>query len=593
MSFFLPGHEAVLLGCRGLALSHPGIGVCPDPLYLLATRPSPGRRVALVAGGGAGHEPLDAGLLGRGGLDAVVPGPVFTSPTGAQVEAGARAAAALGARDGVLLIVKNYTGDRINFALAAERVRAAGIEVAEVVVDDDLATAGTAAGRRGTAGVLVVEKMLGAMADRGAGLAALAELGSRVAAATRSLAVCARAHTSPSLGLPAFPLPPGALDYGVGIHGERAARTVAASGPVEHTVGRMLDELLAALPDGLPTTLPTGLPDGPSRPRADDGVIAVISGLGGTGELELRAISALVHRELTARGTPVRSLAAGVYATALDMAGFSITLTRTAPGWLELWTSPTDTPLRLPGPAGGGTALTPPRLSDGVPRRASLRNAPRAEGAFLRELHRLVLAAHADLTALDQAAGDGDFGDNFRGGVAEAARHARESGLAGTAALADTFRDRVGGSSGPLFGLLFTAMAPVADRVPADVRRLAAALQQALTRISAVGGAVPGDRTLLDALAPAARSLTAAPPEDRHRAVTAAARAAIDGALATAALPARLGRASYTGAHGTGRPDPGAVAVALVLIALARVHEPGPAARLPDPARITHAGVLG
>ncbi|GAA2256697.1 dihydroxyacetone kinase family protein [Streptomyces amakusaensis] len=584
MSFFLPDHEAVLLGCRGLALSHPGIGVCPDPLYLLATRPSPGRKVALVAGGGAGHEPLDAGLLGRGGLDAVVPGPVFTSPTGAQVEAGARAAAALGARDAVLLIVKNYTGDRINFALAAERVRAAGIEVAEVVVDDDLATAGTAAGRRGTAGVLVVEKMLGAMADRGADVAALAELGSRVASATRSLAVCARAHTSPSLGLPAFPLPPGALDYGVGIHGERAARTVAAAGPVEDTVGRMLDELLAALPDGLP--------GGPSRPR-DDGVIAVVSGLGGTGELELRAIGALVHRELTARGTPVRSLAAGVYATALDMAGFSITLTRTAPGWLELWTSPTDTPLRLPGPAGGGAALAPPQVSDGAPRRASRAGAPRAEGAFLRELHRLVLAAHADLTALDQAAGDGDFGDNFRGGVTEAARHARESRLAGTAALAETFRDRVGGSSGPLFGLLFTAMAPVADRAPADVRQLAAALQQALTRISAVGGAVPGDRTLLDALAPAARSLTAAPPHDRHRAVTAAAQAAIDGALATAALPARLGRASYTGVHGTGRPDPGAVAVALVLIALARVHEPGPAARLPDPARITHAGVLG
>ncbi|MFD7548928.1 dihydroxyacetone kinase subunit DhaK [Streptomyces sp. NPDC059816] len=588
MSFFLPDREAVLTACRGLALSHPGIGVCPDPLYLLATRPDPQRRVALVAGGGAGHEPLDVGLLGRGGLDAVVPGPVFTSPTGAQVQAAARAATELGGRDrvrdgvrdGVLLIVKNYTGDRINFALAAERLRAAGTGVAEVVVDDDLATAGTAEGRRGTAGVLVVEKMLGAMADRGAGPRALADLGARVVAATRSLAVCARAHTSPALGSPAFALPPGTLDYGVGIHGERAARTAPASRPVADTVRHMLDELLAGLPH--PGTGPA------------EGVIAVVSGLGGTGELELRAVSALVHEDLTARGVRVRSLAAGVYATALDMAGFSITLTRLAPGWLELWTAPTDTPLRLPGAVDpGNILLTPPTEFRGAPLDAPPAGAPRAVGAFLEELHRMCRAAHADLTALDQASGDGDFGDNFCGGVTAAARRAREHRLAGTAALADTFRDRVGGSSGPLFGVLFTALEPVADRTPPDVRQLAAALRQALTRISAVGGAVPGDRTLLDALAPAVRCLAAAPPNTHDRAVTAAARAAVDGALASAALPARRGRASYTGEHGTGLPDPGAVAVALVLIALARVHEPGPAALLPDPARVTRAEVPG
>ncbi|MFC9863238.1 MULTISPECIES: dihydroxyacetone kinase subunit DhaK [unclassified Streptomyces] len=576
MSFFLPDREAVLAGCQGLALSHPGIGVCPDPLYMLATRPAPGRKVALVAGGGAGHEPLDGGLLGRGGVDAVVPGPVFTSPTGAQVEAGALAAAAVGSRGAVLLIVKNYTGDRINFALAAERVRAAGITVDEVVVDDDLATACTAAGRRGTGGVLVVEKMLGAMADRGAGLGDLTGLGTQVVAATRSLAVCARAHTSPALRSPAFALPPGALDYGVGIHGERAARTVTASRPVEDTVGCMLDELLADLP------------------RAGDGVIAVISGLGGTGELELRAISALVHQNLTARGVPVRSLATGVYATALDMAGFSITLTRLAPGWLELWTAPADTPLCLPGPANpGGVLLEPPDGFGRAPLHASPAVESRAGGAFLDELHRICLAAHADLTALDQAAGDGDFGDNFCGGVTAAVRCARENRLAGTAALAETFRDRVGGSSGPLFGLLFTALEPAVDHTPPDIAHLAAALQQALTRISAIGGAAPGDRTLLDALAPAAVSLTAASPGSHRQPVTGAARAAIDGALASAALPARRGRASYTGAHGTGQPDPGAVAIALVLIALARVHEPGPAAALPDPAEVTRADDLG
>lgn len=572
MSYFLPADEAVLTAGRGLALTHPGIALSVEPLYLLARRPAPERRVALVAGGGAGHEPLHAGLLGPGGLDAVVPGAVFTSPGSAQIAAASLAAADLGGRGEVLHIVKNYTGDRINFALAAEQIRAAGIEVAEVVVDDDLATDGTAAGRRGTGATVVVEKLLGALADRGAGLDALAELGGRIALASRSLAVCARAHTSPVLKSPAFHLRPDELDYGVGIHGERAAHTVTGPHGVELLVARMTGELLADVPAG------------------PHGVIAVVSNLGSTSDLEIRIVSALVHQQLRARGIAVHALAAGTYVTALDMAGFSITLTALEPGWAELWDAPTDTPLRLPGAAAARACeVTPPApapATGGFPGRAATDPAGPG-GGFLGELHRICALTRTDLTELDQASGDGDFGDNFCGGVAAAVRLAERSGVPGANALAETFRDRVGGSSGPLFGILFTALATTADRAPADLPAIAAALRQALLRITALGGAVPGDRTLVDALAPAADTLELTPTADPGRTVTAAARAAIEGAGATAALTARRGRASYTGDRSRGLPDPGAVAVALVLTALARTHEPALAGELPALRAIT------
>ncbi|MER5493132.1 dihydroxyacetone kinase subunit DhaK [Streptomyces sp. NPDC002490] len=574
MSYFLPDDEAVLAACQGLALAHPGIGLCVEPLYLLASRPAPQRRIALVAGGGAGHEPLHTGLLGRGGLDAVVPGPVFTSPGNAQIVAASHAAASLGQRDGVVHIVKNYTGDRINFALAADQIRAAGIPVAEVVVDDDLATEHTAVGRRGTGATVVVEKLLGALADQGADLDGLAELGTRVAGASRSLAVCARAHTSPGDRSPSFRLDPRHFDFGIGIHGERAARTIAEVG-TDELVARMLDELLEHVRPGT------------------HGVVVVVSGLGGTSELELRAVGALAHRHLVNRGARVHALAVGTYISALDMAGFTLTLTALAPGWAGLWDLPTDTPLRLPGAAAFRTTALPPAHGTSVTSRWDAPAPPRAERgarAFLDELHRISRLSHAELTELDRATGDGDFGDNFCGGVTAAVGLADRSGAAGTEALADTFRNHVGGTSGPLFGVLFTALAPVADRTPPDVPALATALRRSLSRITTIGGAAPGDCTLVDALAPAADALAATPLAGPERALTAAARAAIAGAHATAALTARRGRASYADGYSEGRPDPGAVAVALVLTALARVHEPLPAGDLPSLPRIARGG---
>ncbi|WP_199439830.1 dihydroxyacetone kinase subunit DhaK [Umezawaea beigongshangensis] len=310
---------------RGFAKAHADlVRLHEDPAHLVARHRDPARRVGLVSGGGSGHEPMHAGFLGRGMLDAVAPGKVFASPHNKQVLAASRHAAG---PDGVLHVVKNYTGDRINFGIAAERLRLEGIEVRRVLVDDDLATESdeTATGRRGTGATVVVEKLLGAAADTGLGLDDLAALGAEFAGASRSLAVATRAQTSMHTGRPSFALEDGELEYGVGIHGERAQRTISRP-PAEELVDRMLDEVVA------------GLPAGP------DEVVVVVNGLGGTTLLELYGLHDLVSDGLARRGLDVVGALVGTFVPALDMAGFSLTLTRLRPSWKPWWTAPAITP---------------------------------------------------------------------------------------------------------------------------------------------------------------------------------------------------------------------------------------------------------
>ncbi|MEU6125789.1 dihydroxyacetone kinase family protein [Streptomyces sp. NPDC047123] len=570
MSHFLPETDAVLTAAHGLARAHAGlIEVHESPLYLRARDADPARRVGLVSGGGSGHEPLHTGLLGRGGLDAVCPGEIFASPHNRQIY---EASAAAAKSDGVLHVVKNYTGDVINFQIAAERLRHDGIPVATVLVDDDLATdsADSATGRRGTAATVVVEKLLGAAADRGATLEELAELGRRVVGRSRSIAVAARAQTSPTTVRPAFDLDEGTLDYGVGIHGERGIRTIARPATAD-LVRRMTDDLLDALPDG------------------PDALLVLVNGLGATTELELHAIAVLVGDELAARGPRPLLVVPGTFTAALDMAGFSLTLTRLEEGWADLWTAPTRTPLVLPRPTlDPGEPVPAERTPASTPARAG--RAGGGDRALLDRYARTVTQVRDNLTRLDQLVGDGDFGDNLAGGVRRAVKRADETGADGTAALADAFLNDVGGTSGPLFGLLFQhlAAASPADGGAPTVAALADAAAAGHAAIHRVGGAVPGDCTLVDALAPAAESLAAARDADAPESpLTDAAQAAIRGALATASLRPRRGRASYVGDHALGVPDPGALAVALLFMALADLYEPATAPRLPAPGHIT------
>jgi dihydroxyacetone kinase-like protein len=289
-----------------------------------ATGPVPGK-VALISGGGSGHEPLHGGFVGPGMLDAACPGEVFTSPVPDQMLAAARSADA-GA--GVLFVVKNYTGDVLNFQMAAELADDEGIRTETVLVNDDVAVDDSTwtAGRRGTGATVLVEKIAGALAERGAGLDAVAATARAVNAASRSFAVALTACTAPAAGKPGFDLPDDEIEIGVGIHGE-PGRQRGAMRPAREIVGIALEAILADQP----------LAEG-------DRTVVMVNGLGGTPLIELYVVFAEVAAALAERGVVIARNLVGNYVTSLDMAGVSLTVCRADDEMLSLWDAPVNTP---------------------------------------------------------------------------------------------------------------------------------------------------------------------------------------------------------------------------------------------------------
>lgn len=318
--------EVVSQALEGLELCH-GNMIRYDSIGGIVCRRTPARdKVGVVSGGGAGHEPLHAGFVGHGMLDVAVPGAVFASPTALQVRAGTVAA---DSGRGVVQIVKNYTGDVLNFRIAGELATDDAIDTRIVLVDDDLATdAGDAGGpgRRGTAAVVAVEKIVGACAEAGASLDDVAALGRRVAATSRTMSLALEAGTHPGQRRPAFQLTEDEVELGVGIHGERG-------------IGRAPFDEADALTEMLvnPVVAELNLARGQS-------VIAIVNGLGGAYPLELSIAARAVHRLLDARGIRVARMLAGSYVTSLDMHGFSVTLTTADDELISLWDAPVRTP---------------------------------------------------------------------------------------------------------------------------------------------------------------------------------------------------------------------------------------------------------
>ncbi|WP_333769085.1 dihydroxyacetone kinase subunit DhaK [Streptomyces sp. IBSBF 2435] len=308
---------------RGFAAAHPELTVDVEH-RLIVRRGSPYEgKVGLVSGGGSGHEPLHGGFVGKGMLDAACPGEVFTSPVPDQM---VRAAAAVDSGAGVLFIVKNYTGDVLNFQMAAELAEDEGVQAVSVLVDDDVAVTDSlyTAGRRGTGATLFVEKIAGAAAEEGAPLDRVAALARRVNAASRSFGVALSACSTPSKGGPTFDLPDGELELGVGIHGEpgRERRAMMTSGEIaDVTVEAVVSDLN---------------PDGP--------VLVLVNGMGATPLLELYGFNAEVQRALAERRIPVARTLVGNYVTSLDMAGASVTICQVDEELLRLWDAPVATP---------------------------------------------------------------------------------------------------------------------------------------------------------------------------------------------------------------------------------------------------------
>ena len=492
-------------------------------------------RVALVSGGGSGHEPSHAGFVGQGMLTAAVCGEVFASPSVDAVLAGILAVTG---KAGCLLIVKNYTGDRLNFGLAAERARAFGLRVSMVIVDDDIALPHLPQAR-GVAGTLFVHKIAGALAEGGADLDTITAAAQRVIAGAVSIGMSLDTCTVP--GSPKEDrISDGKAELGLGIHGEAGVQQVDFAG-AKAAMAMVVEKLLPHV-------------RGTSH-------VALLNNLGGATPLEMSVLAAeLAGSALGAHLQWVIGPAAMM--TSLDMQGFSVSLLAVDQAEIAALAAPVAPPAWPGLQAMVAVALRP--LPDGLAPIKALASAHPARRALIASCCKALIAAEADLNLLDAKSGDGDTGST----LATAAR-ALEKALdvlplsditQAYRAIGGELSQTMGGSSGVLLAIFFAA----AGDASGSGKDWIAALQTGLERVMQVGGAAPGHRTMIDALAPALDALP--------QGVGTAAAAARAGANATAAmLRAKSGRASYLSEDKlAGHNDPGAEGVARLFEHLAR-----------------------
>jgi triose/dihydroxyacetone kinase / FAD-AMP lyase (cyclizing) len=490
-------------------------------------------KVAIVSGGGSGHEPAHAGFVGPGMLTAAVCGDVFASPSVDAVLAGLLAVTGPA---GCLLVVKNYTGDRLNFGLAAERARAFGLKVSMVVVDDDIALPDLPQSR-GLAGTLFVHKIAGHLAETGADLTKVTQAAERVIAATRSIGMSLDTCTVPGSAKESR-IAQGKAELGLGIHGEPGVEQVDFTG-AEQAMAAMIDKL--------------------DRASEAKTYVALLNNLGGASVLEMSVLAyELLRSDLGGRIRYMVGPAAMM--TSLDMRGVSVSLCAlTAEDEAALCSE-----VGMSAWPGCAPVVAPVTvaLPDGLAPIRPIPSQHAATRAFLTQCCTIMIGMEADLNALDAKSGDGDTGSTLAGAARALIGAMDHLPLADHTqlyrAIGLELSQTMGGSSGVLLAIFFAAAGDAAS----SGLTMRDALRAGLERMQEIGGARLGDRTMIDALQPALESL--------DRGIGAAAEAARKGADHTATLTkARAGRASYISAGQlVGHVDPGAEAVARLFEAL-------------------------
>ncbi|HZK16834.1 MAG: dihydroxyacetone kinase subunit DhaK [Anaerolineaceae bacterium] len=310
---------------QGIELAHPDlVKVFYDPDYIIRADAPVQGKVALVSGGGSGHEPMHGGFVGKGMLDAACPGPVFTSPTPDQM---LEATKAVDGGAGVLHIVKNYTGDVMNFDMAADMARDEGIEVESVLVDDDVAVEDSTwtAGRRGVGLTVLIEKIVGAAAEEGRTLKECAELARKINDQGRSMGMALTSCVVPHVGKPSFDLPEDEMEIGIGIHGEPGRHRIKLE-PADKITEMLIDPIVGDLPY-----------------KEGDEVLLFVNSMGGTPLIELYIVYRKAVELLEAKGIKVVRNLIGPYITSLEMAGASITLLKMDEDLVKLWDAPVKT----------------------------------------------------------------------------------------------------------------------------------------------------------------------------------------------------------------------------------------------------------
>ncbi|MEJ1177824.1 MULTISPECIES: dihydroxyacetone kinase family protein [unclassified Pseudarthrobacter] len=531
----------------------------------------PAGQVAVVVGGGSGHYPAFAGLVGPGLAAGAVCGNIFTSPSAGQAYRVAKAANAGG---GVLFSYGNYAGDVIHFGEAQQRLNAEGIETRTVLVTDDIASAplDQIDKRRGIAGDLTVFKIAGAAAEAGLDLDAVERLAVLANHRTRSLGVAFDGCTLPGAAEPLFHVPAGGMSLGLGIHGE--------PGISDHPMptASELAELLVS---------------GVLRERPDDAgnrVVAILNGLGRVKYEELFLLFGKIDKLLTAAGLTIVEPECGELVTSLDMSGLSLTLL-----WLDdelerFWTAPADTPGYRKGSLAPRSRreLAAPEgalATEEEDTTAAAAGLGRLAAAVLAQARDAVVVHERELGRLDAIAGDGDHGVGMRRGVDAAVAAAGEAVGAGFSvhrvltAAGEAWSERAGGTSGALWGsALAAAGRALGNKDSYSGRDAAAAVTAFADAVTTLGKADVGDKTMVDALLPFRDAFVTAFDDGTpvSGALTAAVTAARQAADATASLRPLKGRARPLAEKSLGHPDPGAVSFALIATRVSDYFESPP-----------------
>lgn len=525
-------------------------------------------KVTLLSGGGSGHEPSHAGFVGRGMLSAAVAGAVFTSPPPQSILTAIRAIGH-GNPAGTLLIVKNYTGDRLNFGIAAERAKAEGLKVAMVIVGEDCAlmSPDKSAQRRGLCGTVLIHKIAGAMAERGECLEDIKRVVENVIEAMGTMGVCLYPCSVPGSG-PSFKLGPSEVEIGLGIHGEAGIQRQEIS-PARELVASLVKNILKSL-------------------IAVKSVVLVINNLGGTSNLELTLVAKCAIECLQASGVVVLRAFCGTFMTSLEMAGVSITCVKCegdspvlkylddetyAPAWPRVCVSKTSGHTANDIPAMKVESQTSSETIDqGQPLPADVQ---KCVVDALVSACKALCEKETELNQLDSGCGDGDCGSTMKRGAEGIlewfSSHQMQRLTASQIAvqLAESSESKMGGSSGALYSIFFLAAATELRKGQA-FPDLVRALGTAASAISDYGGASAGDRTMLDPLFAAHSILSESSSASIQQQLQDAAKAAEEASLKTASMKAQAGRASYVSSDQTeGRQDAGASAVACWIRAVA------------------------
>lgn len=558
--------------CGGIVLAHPEL-VMDAKFKIIRKKNLNKNKVTLISGGGSGHEPAHAGFVGKGMLDAAVCGDVFASPSQIQIYQAIRQTAS---DAGTLLIIKNYSGDIMNFRNAAFLAQEDGITVDYVKVDDDIAVQDSlyTVGRRGVAGTVFVHKIVGAAAEAGKTLPEVKAVAEKAAANVKSIGFALTSCTVPAKGTPTFDIGEDEMEYGVGIHGEPGIRREPIATAAE-LASRMVESLSQEL----------------SLKKGERAAL-LVNGFGGTPLMELYLLNHQVIGELLKKDVTVARTFVGNYMTSIDMAGASISILKLDQELEDLLNAPSDaSAFKVNGSVDAVTEMPAINFAAptaepnyGVETPADYANV--GETLSLENVIYMVdvmcesaIRNEVPFCELDSHAGDGDFGMSIAKGFRQLKAEwkaivAEQKDIAGFLnACSLVIMENCGGASGPIWGSAFRAAARSAkDKKSLSVSDFATLMQAAVSGIQATGersfgrGAVVGDKTLIDALVPCADAWTACVEKGAtlSDAFSSGAEAAMDGAKSTEKIVARMGRAGTVGERSIGWADAGAYGLAVI-----------------------------